>query len=217
MKRRDLFFFISILWLAGCQPPFNHDANHPQAVQKNQPAILIAIQPYHNIDAGLVKLVSEELENFYGIRTTILPKGEMPDSCKKPYTHRYNANKILDYLITQKPPEISFILALTTHGIAIKNEKYNEWGILGLGSRPGPVCVISTANMGKDETQFKERLVKVCLHEIGHNFGLPHCTQGDAKCFMRAANGTVRTVDEEEKHLCTQCTAFLQTKGLYLP
>lgn len=177
---------------------------------------LIAIKPYHDISDEFVLLVSKELEEFYHVKTAILPRGEMPDSCKKPYKKRYNANKILDYLKYEKPKDIPFILALTTEGIATKKEPYEEWGILGLGSRPGPVCVISTANMGIYEPQLKDRLIKVCLHEMGHNFGLPHCESGEPRCFMRSANGTVRTVDEEEKFLCTRCTSYLQSKGFQI-
>lgn len=176
----------------------------------------VAIKPYHNIPDELVILVSKEMEEFYHLKTVILPRGEMPDSCKKPYKYRYNANKILDYLKFVKPTDVPFILALTSEGIATKKEPYDEWGILGLGTRPGPVCVVSTANMGIYEPQLKDRLIKVSLHEMGHNFGLSHCEYGDSRCLMRSANGTVKTVDEEEKFLCIRCVSYLKSKGFPL-
>jgi archaemetzincin len=76
--------------------------------------------------------------------------------------------------------------------------------------------LISTANIFKEGTRKRERLIKVCLHEMGHNFGLPHCESGDKKCLMRSANGTVKTIDEEEKYLCTVCSGILKTKGFKL-
>jgi archaemetzincin len=211
MNNIKSYLLIVLLICVGCNKK-TQSADKDQVFKPNQ-TTHIAIKPYHDISDELVQLVSKELEEFYHLKTVILPRGEMPDSCKNPYKKRYNANKILDYLKFEKPKDIPFILALTTKGIATKNDKYYEWGILGLGSRPGPVCVISTANMGKEEIKLKDRLIKVCLHEMGHNFGLPHCEYGDKRCLMRSANGTVRTVDEEEKFLCIKCVAYLQSKG----
>lgn len=179
--------------------------------------ITVSILPLHNIKNEEIMLVADELEKFYGVETKILQHAELPDSCKKPYKKRYNANKILDHLINIKPKDVHYILALTSQGIATRKEQYKEWGILGLGHRPGPCCVVSTANMGTNVQLKKERLVKVCLHEMGHNFGLPHCESGDLKCLMRSAKGTVKTVDEEEKYLCKYCSAYLLNKGLRLP
>jgi archaemetzincin len=168
------------------------------------------------MDSAMVTMVAKELENFYGIETTILAKAEMPDSCKKPYQYRYNANKVLQYLAVIKPTNIPYILALTTEEIATKKKGYDEYGILGLGSCPGPCCVVSIARMGVLDVQLKERLVKVGLHEMGHNFGLPHCNWKDPRCLMRDANGTVLTIDEEEKYLCRYCSGFLTNKGFQL-
>ena len=208
------YFFILVLIFGGCSQ--KQPSKDQVQIFKPKYTTHVAIKPYHDVSNELVELVSKELEEFYHIKTTILSRGEMPDSCKKPYKKRYNANKILDYLKFEKPNDIPFILALTTKGIATKKEKYDEWGILGLGSRPGPVCVVSTANMGKDVERLRNRLIKVCLHEMGHNFGLPHCEYGDKRCFMRSAKGTVKTVDEEEKFLCIQCVAYLQSKGFQM-
>ncbi|HZY36520.1 MAG TPA: zinc-dependent metalloprotease family protein [Mucilaginibacter sp.] len=52
---------------------------------------------------------------------------------------------------------------------------------------------------------FRQRLIKVCLHEIGHNFGLPHCSSGDKRCLMRDAKGTIKEVDQAQVFLCPQC------------
>ena len=42
---------------------------------------------------------------------------------------------------------------------------------------------------------------KVVLHELGHNYGLPHCTS-PYPCFMKAANGKISEVDEEPMDMC---------------
>jgi archaemetzincin len=59
---------------------------------------------------------------------------------------------------------------------------------------------------------FQERLAKVCLHEIGHNLGLPHCTSGDKRCFMNDAKGSIKEVDQEKLFLCEKCKKQLNHK-----
>lgn len=206
-------FLIVTIELIGCGKK-NKSISEKEASKDS--IICISIAPYHEFKPEWVKLVRQELEDFYGVETSLLPKAEMPDSCKRPYKKRYNAGGILQHLNVIKPKECKYILALTTAGIAIAKDGYKEWGILGLGSRPGPCCVVSTANMGKNENLLKERLVKVCLHEMGHCFGLPHCDKKDKRCLMRSAEGTVKTIDEEEKYLCKFCAGFLISKGLHL-
>ena len=60
------------------------------------------------------------------------------------------------------------------HGAIRKPEsKYRDWGVFGLGYRPGPTSVVSTFRIGhKDQGVFMDRIKKITLHEIGHNIGL---------------------------------------------
>ena len=83
---------------------------------------------------------------------------------------------------------------------------YTDWGIFGLGSRPGPTCVLSTHRLARDTwdpARIRSRLRKIALHELGHNLGLPHCP--DSACFMRDALETILTIDDAPEHLCDKC------------
>jgi archaemetzincin len=212
MIEKNWIPFFIILLLCSC----GKNIHHQVPKEKEKPAIKLAILPLDGFDTGQMKMVGNELENFYGIEIGFLEPGNLPDSLKHPYKNRFNANKILQHLYRIKPKEYPFILGLTPKGIATVKGSYKEWGILGLGSCPGPTCIISTANMGKQGKRFNERLIKVSLHEMGHNFGLPHCKSGDVHCLMRDANGTIRTIDEEKKSLCKKCSGNLRSKGFKL-
>ena len=116
---------------------------------------------------------------------------------------RYEASKILNKFNSTKN-----LLIITEKDIAVKYERRHtdEWGIFGLGTCPGKTCVVSTFRLKRkaSEKLFRERLVKVCIHEIGHNLGLPHCS-ADPACLMNDANGTIRQVDQEKLYFCAQC------------
>ena len=87
-----------------------------------------------------------------------------------------------------------------------KSNDFPEWGVFGLGFRPGTTCVVSTFRLKKNVSnrKFLERLKKVALHEIGHNLGLEHCTN-NKECMMTSASGTVKQVDKEKIWFCSKC------------
>ena len=89
-------------------------------------------------------------------------------------------------------------------GVKKPKSKYEDWGIFGLGYRPGPSCIVSTYRLGKKSKKRSNRLVKITLHEIGHNMGLPHCDR-DPNCVMRDAAESIKTVDQVSKDLCEFC------------
>jgi len=47
------------------------------------------------------------------------------------------------------------------------------------------------------------------LHELGHTFGLTHCS--DPKCVMYFSN-SVRNIDMKTDNLCSSCSILLSEK-----
>jgi archaemetzincin len=121
--------------------------------------------------------------------------------------YRFKADSLLKYLKNELPSGYTYILGITNKDISTKDDKHEDWGIFGLGFIGGPSCVVSDFRLkpsAADRAQLEDRLVKVTLHELGHTFGLEHCT-ADPKCLMEAANGTIQSVDQEKKYLCPKC------------
>ena len=56
--------------------------------------------------------------------------------------------------------------------------------------------------LAPDEDLFLERATKEIVHELGHTFGLGHCTNN--KCVMHFSNSLADT-DLKEAHFCSMC------------
>jgi archaemetzincin len=167
----------------------------------SKPKNVIYIQTLGDFDANYIVEVRKTLEKFYDVETVLKPKVNLTDDILAGSKTRYDADKILDKFNSKEN-----LLLLIEKDIAYNNGKYSEWGIFGLGLCPGNTCVISTFRLKNkvSESKIIERLVKVCVHEIGHNLGLKHC-ETNLNCMMSAANGTIKTIDKNKIWFCKNC------------
>lgn len=185
-------------------------------------AIRVGLQPYANFDTDLIGDVKGAIDSAFGFEVVKMEGMEMPQSAfvqiKSP---RYRADSMLRILRRNKPMDLDYVMGLTSSDIsttkreangAVKTpvNKYGDWGIFGYGFRPGPASIVSTFRLGtSNEELLRKRLRKICLHELGHNLGLPHCTSGE-NCLMRDAAETIRTIDEVDERLCQFCHLALE-------
>jgi len=176
----------------------------------------IGIQPYGDIPSPLLDSISTILGKSYQAEIVFLEKKDLPQSAfvniKSP---RYRADSLLINLLEGKPDSIDYIIGVTSRDISTTKRdpsgktkqpesKYYDWGVFGLGYRPGNSCIISTYRL-KDSSakKYYDRIQKVSVHEIGHNMGLKHCESKN--CVMQDAVDTILTIDHADKHLCTKC------------
>jgi archaemetzincin len=164
--------------------------------------IVINIQPLGKVSNEYIEHVKKSVKSFYGYDCKVLPQKQITKAMLTKVTKRIDANKAL-----RKNPSKGNLLILTEKDIChFKDKLRPEYGIFGLGLRPGKTCIISTFRLKRDVTKQKalERLEKVALHEIGHNLGLEHC-DNDKKCMMNDAKGTIKQVDAEKVWFCDKC------------
>jgi len=160
-------------------------------------------------ESWMADSVSKKLKEQYGANIVILSPGKLPPEAWYAPRKRYKASILLDYLSKIKPDSINRILALTSADISISTKEHKDWGIMGLAKTPGSVCVVSTFRLGKKQQLSKQRLYKVCTHELGHTFGLPHCDR-DLKCVMNDAEGSIKTIDRCDNNYCIACKKDLE-------
>lgn len=179
---------------------------------------IVAVQPFGEFDTALVSLACREIWEFYGTAMILMPVKPLPGMSWYAPRSRYRADSLLIWLELNKPEQACCILGLTDKDISCTKGDIADWGIFGYGYQPGPACVVSTFRLKRNasgDAHFRERFAKVVLHELGHNFGLPHCPA--TLCLMGDAKGTINTVDQEQKMLCPACCGRLKEKGFQPP
>ncbi len=178
--------------------------------------LTVLVQPLGVVPAAQLDSVRLALELVHGAQVRIAGQVELPASA---YTTlrspRYRADTLIAWLRGIKPDSVDLIIGITAKDIsvtkygadgAIKEPvgKYRDFGIFGLGHIGGPSCVVSTFRLGDGRGPvFFDRLMKVTVHEIGHNRRLPHCP--DPRCVMRDAVERMASVDAAGRGMCAAC------------
>ena len=203
LKLFSVFILCSLLNACGSKSDFKTVIVH----KKEKPrSIVIEIQPFGNVNTGYLIFVKNSLyKDFSSVK--ILPKMNLPQKAIVGIRHRYDANKMLEILqslyVTRKYPKETFLVGVTESDICQNRQETKKWkgkkgfrspdyGIMGLGYLPKSKNLVPSQKVNINSTKRlntnkKEQLVKLIKHELGHNFGLPHCPNNS--CIMRDAEG----------------------------
>ncbi len=147
-------------------------------------------------------LLNQKIANIY-----LAPAIKFPPTAYVAARNRYRADTCLKYL-TKKYGKDTVAIGLTSQDLSTTKNNIADWGIMGLGQRPGNACIISTYRLKTKNKQ--EQATKVLLHEIGHTQNLKHCPT--KTCLMRDAEGGNPLDDETD--FCPKCYKHLQKAGI---
>ncbi len=173
----------------------------------NQP-ITIAIQPFNDMADTDINFIALQLKKYYP-KVVVLSKIAIPKMAYYEPRNRYRADSLLKFFSRKQTKNVVYI-GLTNKDISASRNNIPDFGIMGLGYRPGIACVASSYRLNKKNKQ--EEFFKVAIHELGHTQGLKHCAV--KTCFMRDAKGKNHT--REETDFCEHCSTILRLKGWQL-
>ena len=153
---------------------------------------------------------------FFGVDVRVLEGISMADLDPRRRTHygepQVNAADILDALESRIPEDAYCVIALTTEDL-YPSEDFNY--VFGLARLKRRVGVFSFARYESDNhTLAVERALKVMTHEVGHMFGITHCTH--FACNMNGSNH-LEELDREPMHLCPVCLRKLHLAADFDP
>lgn len=179
---------------------------------------LVVLVPLGRFPTELSAAVGDALTEEYGVEVERLPAQTLPEFAYYAPRKRYRADRLLDHLHQfgregEGDREVK-ILGLTGVDISTTKGKYKDWGIFGLGELGGTTSVISTHRLrrkARDAEHVRFRTTTTAVHEIGHTFGLDHCSE--SRCVMQDAEGGIANTDSSTGHLGSECRAELERRG----
>jgi archaemetzincin len=178
----------------------------PETV-KMKPVVIL--QPLEFTDSAALLQLKDSVEQFYDVTVYINSNKSFPGDLFYKPRNRYRADRIIHWLRMNMPDSVRTIVGITSKDVSTTKTNAYDYGVMGLGYRPGNACVVSTfrpAKTAKNKKHLQERLYKLVIHEMGHNFGLPHCS--NEACFMVDAEGQMKL--DNERFLCDSCKRSLK-------
>lgn len=125
---------------------------------------------------------------------------------------QYNSNMLLGQLLSDPSEDAMRILGVTSVDLFIPVLTY----VFGEAQLGGPAAVVSTNRLRSekyglppDPETLMSRLEKEAVHELGHTFGLIHCSE--PVCVMHAST-YVEEIDPKEASFCAACLQSLRRR-----
>lgn len=176
--------------------------------ESNRNQKVIVIQPLGSFKTEQAKKVFEQIK---AINPNVVLRSNIsfPENSYYKPRNRYRADSIIKSLKDNIGKD-SVIVGLSNSDISTTKNGIKDWGVMGLGYRPGKACVVSDFRLSVKNKN--KQFYKLVLHELGHTAGLPHCAI--KTCLMRDAKGGNPL--DEEKDFCNDCKNFLKSKGWQL-
>lgn len=157
------------------------------------------------MNGDMLERVRQEVESAFAFPTRLVTvKAPLVDSLE-PRRGQHSSTKILRWILTSMPPGAAKVVGITDVDLFIPVLTF----VFGEAQVDGPAAVVSTARLRLTYNEqpaspalVEARLLKECLHELGHTFGLVHCPGG--VCLMSRSN-SVLEVDQKRPVFCRDC------------
>jgi archaemetzincin len=178
---------------------------------------IIALQPFGDFNDQQLAFIRDGISTLFHTPVLILKPVDIPIAYRAVGEEQYSADSLIMFLSKYTNDTIVDVVGLThediytireyqTHEKNVPSVLYEPKGIFGYGYVSGNSCVISDYRLRSNDPELlNNRLRKIIIHEIGHNLGLPHCS--DDTCIM--FEGDIPTLDKCNGNYCNKCRRIL--------
>lgn len=163
---------------------------------------LVAVGP---VELGLLDRLSAALARVYGVSCHVLQQPLEAGFAFDASRNQYHSTAILKALQPYATVPGTRVLAVTEMDLFVPILTF----VFGEAQLAGPCAVVSVHRLREefyglpqDPKTVMTRLVKEAIHELGHTFGLRHCS--DWRCAM-ASTHSVERLDLKEPSYCINC------------
>ena len=171
---------------------------------------VLGLVPIGSPDEEVTVALETGLPEVFGLPVArLLP---LPEPVRALDTSRgqWASTEFLRLLIGSVPPGTKRVLGLTPRDLFVPVLSF----VFGQAQLNGPVAVVSLARLEQgfhglpdDRSVTAARALKEAVHELGHTFGLVHCT--DRTCPM-SLSIDIRQLDAKTARFCSTCAILLK-------
>jgi len=162
----------------------------------------IVIQPIGHFDKSLLLQTKSEIQQHFS-NIVIMPQIEFSKRTNSKISGKQIADSVIKELGSLAGTNEIYV-GITETDICTNKKGNPNYGIIGLGFKPGNANICSTKRIRN-----RSLFYKIVLHEIGHNYGLNHCSVDS--CYMHDAMGKDPT--PIITGFCTSCKQYLNDRG----
>lgn len=167
-------------------------------LKDNEQALLDLI-PLGQVDPLVLSIVAANIQAVLGLATKVVVPRPNPDYAYLYSRRQYDAVKILKTLAAESDGA-PLKLGITSFDLCIPILTY-VYGESQLGGKAAVVSIHRLIHRYSQEQTYI-RIAKICVHEVGHIFGLEHCW--DPGCLMRFSK-QLEQLDQLPLHFCSAC------------
>lgn len=156
------------------------------------------------------KVVAAHVEGFLQLPARVLAGVPPPRAALDPHRLQYDAGRAIECFEEEPFEGVPKVVCVMDGDLFVPIFSH-VFGEARLGGRVAVVSLYRLAGAGRDggavgPQRVLERVAKVALHELGHLFGLTHCS--DPGCLMHFA-GDCDGLDRAPLLFCRYCRRFL--------
>jgi len=155
----------------------------------------IALVPFGRIDSKLMSWLVENIRGALGRDVILAERLSLPAHAFTRQRDQWHATTILDALANAKRPEWLRLLGIVDVDLYASQLNF----VFGEADPDRGVAVFSTARLHAG--QLYRRAGTEAIHELGHTFGLGHCSR--PSCVMWFSN-TLAETDRKDPHPCPE-------------
>jgi archaemetzincin len=165
----------------------------------------LCLVPIGDVPSEVMEWIENAAAEWFPLSIRRLPALALPEGSYDSKRQQYQSVEIMKLLARSAPRDASRVLGVTDVDLAIPMLSF----LFGQAQFDGPVAIVSLCRLHQEfyglpaqEKLLRERTVKETLHELGHTFGLVHCS--DSSCAMSLATH-IELVDSKSDKYCARC------------
>jgi len=165
-----------------------------------------SVQDY--VRDGLISTLSDLFQR----QVKYLHTADYPLLAFEPKRNQYYARKIIETLMRDLRDDCEKMICVTDVDLCTPILTF----VYGEAQLDGKIAVVSTNrlkqefySLPRNDRLLLQRLCKESLHELGHCYGLVHCSR--KQCVMYFSNN-ILNIDNKQSHYCIKCHDFFMDR-----